>query len=153
MEYLHSGTLEVSSSVLPGLLCATQHFDVADLRQTCLDQSEQFITQHTVSLIPALFWSRVLQPPINLSLVIPALYEEMGSWYGAGIMFNCTANFLKFSRSTIHSLLLRCSLGSSCNLSFVHWGGKIVWRGLCDKPKECLRMRLTNSGRKGINIK
>ena len=55
MEYLHSGTLEVSSSVLPGLLCATQHFDVADLRQTCLDQSEQFITQHTVSLIPALF--------------------------------------------------------------------------------------------------
>ena len=60
MEYLQTGSCDITSNVLPGLLCAAEHYEVEDLRRTCLDHAHECINDHTVRCMVQHILERIL---------------------------------------------------------------------------------------------
>ena len=51
LEYLQTGSCDITSRILPGLLCAAEHYEVDDLRHACLEHAHECIREDTVSRI------------------------------------------------------------------------------------------------------
>ena len=41
LEFLHTGSCDLVPSLLPGMLCAAQYYEVEDLHQLCVESMKQ----------------------------------------------------------------------------------------------------------------
>lgn len=43
LDYLHTGSCPLNCSIIPGLICAAEHYDLPELLQACFHHAKQFL--------------------------------------------------------------------------------------------------------------
>ncbi|XP_065565417.1 uncharacterized protein LOC136030399 isoform X2 [Artemia franciscana] len=103
LNYLHTGSVPLTCSTIPGLICAAEHYDLPDLLQACFHHAKQFLRIEIVCVmltsLENYYW-RYTSASELVNMILSFIETR------AGQVFNCTS-FLSLSESMVQMIMAR----------------------------------------------
>lgn len=142
IEYMHSGTCRLTCEIIPGLICAAEHFDLPDLLQACFHHTK---THMRLSVCPSMlnqlenyYWRYN-----SASQMVNTIFKFIDPRGGKFFQRN---EYLTLSESMFASLMSRSSLSLSECAKFqvmLKWATNKLGRDCKPRDLEVMMTRLT----------